>query len=144
MTTSIEIVTLSSVITGCGGNVTTCSRMSTNGAQVIEERQQHVQARRQRAAVAAEPLDDADERLRHDAHRRSSTTITSTTTIPTTISPVSLVLLWDCDGGAPASRGTTRTVTPATDSMRTTAPGAIGGSSSLGVRAVQYSEPTRT
>jgi hypothetical protein len=108
---------------------------------VVEEGQQDVQAGGERAAVAPEPLDDADEGLRDDAnrlqqhdhhehdhdhdddHERAHCSSFGMTT--------------------PGSRRTTRAVTPATDSMRTTAPGGIEGSSSPGVRAVQYSEPTR-
>src|SRR3954470_13037881 len=80
MTESMLTTRLSSVITGCGGNETTCSRRSrsgrtasTNGTTMgrpgVGERDDHGQAGRERARVAAEALDDAGTGLGDDADR---------------------------------------------------------------------------
>ncbi len=66
MTVSMLIVTLSFVITGWGGNVITVSRRSTSGFSESRNGIEDVQAGVERAAVAADPFDDAGERLRDD------------------------------------------------------------------------------
>ena len=66
MTVSIWITRLSSVITGCGGNETTCSRRSISGLHAVDVRDDEREPGVERAVVAAEPLDDAGARLRHD------------------------------------------------------------------------------
>ena len=58
MTVSMLTTRLSSVITGCGGNETTCSRRSISGRTPVDERDDEREPRRQRAVVAAEPLHD--------------------------------------------------------------------------------------
>jgi hypothetical protein len=67
-TVSIPTETLSAVITGCGGKVTTCSRRSSSGRTRSMKGTTIGHARGQRAAVAAEALDDARPRLRDDPH----------------------------------------------------------------------------
>ena len=68
MTVSIWIVRLSSVITGCGGNETTCSRMSSSGRTRSTYGITSASPGSQRALVAAQALDDAGARLGDDAH----------------------------------------------------------------------------
>ena len=68
MTVSMLTTRLSHVITGCGGNDTTCSRRSML-ARTGRRTARGSAARRQRAVVAAEPLDDECRLLRDDAHR---------------------------------------------------------------------------
>src|SRR4051795_1237651 len=93
MTVSMPTTRLSSVMTGCGGNETTCSRRSISGftraphrtprgrarapgrrdgqvdqrLDAVHERDHEGQARVQRALEAAEALDDAGAGLGDDA-----------------------------------------------------------------------------
>ena len=60
---------LSSVITGCGGNETTCSRRSISGRSRSTNGTTIVRPGVERARVAAEPLDHAGARLRDDPDR---------------------------------------------------------------------------
>ena len=69
MTVSIETTRLSSVITGCGGNETTCSRRSISGRSRSTNGTSDREPGRERALVAAEPLDDARACLRDDPDR---------------------------------------------------------------------------
>ena len=66
MTVSMLTTRLSSVITGCGGNETTCSRRSISGLHAVDERHDQREPGVEGALVAAEPLDDAGARLRDD------------------------------------------------------------------------------
>ena len=69
MTVSMQTTRLSSVITGCGGKDTTCSRRSISGRSRSTNGTRMVRPGGQGAAVPAEPLDDAGPGLRHDPHR---------------------------------------------------------------------------
>ena len=59
MTESMLTTRLSSVITGCGGNDTTCSRRSISGRSRSMNGTTSARPGVERAVVAAEPLDDA-------------------------------------------------------------------------------------
>ena len=60
-------MTLSSVITGCGGNADDLLAQVDERPHAVDERHDDRQARLQRAAVAPEALDDAGAGLRDDA-----------------------------------------------------------------------------
>ena len=69
MTESMLTTRLSSVITGCGGNETTCSRRSMSRPHAVDEGDDQREPGRERARVAAEALDDCGAGLRDDADR---------------------------------------------------------------------------
>ena len=68
MTVSIWIVRLSSVITGCGGNETTCLAHVEQRLDAVDVGDHQRQAGVEGAVVAAQALDDPRARLRDDAH----------------------------------------------------------------------------
>ena len=68
MTESMLTTRLSCVITGCGSNDITCSRRSAAGRTRSTNGIDDGEPRRQRARVAAEPLDDSGARLRNHPH----------------------------------------------------------------------------
>ena len=68
MTVSIWIVRLSSVITGWGGNETTCLAHVEQRLDPVDVGHHQRQAGVERAVVAPEALHDARAGLRHDAH----------------------------------------------------------------------------
>ncbi len=65
------------MITGCGGNDTTCSRRSISGRSRSTNGTRIVSPAFERPRVAAEPLDDAGARLRHDPDRPRTATRTT-------------------------------------------------------------------
>ena len=68
MTVSMPTTRLSRVMTDCGGKPTTCSRMSTLTRTLSRTGTSRWMPGSSVPAVAAEPLDDVDARLRHDPH----------------------------------------------------------------------------
>ena len=68
MTVSMDTTRLSSVITGCGGKDTTCSRRSISGARRSTNGMRIVRPGIEGALIAPEPLDDAGTGLRDDPH----------------------------------------------------------------------------
>ena len=68
-TVSTSTETLSSVIIGCGGNDDDLLAQVDQRLDLVDERDDDRQARSERAAVAAEALDDAGAGLRDDPHR---------------------------------------------------------------------------
>ena len=69
MTVSMLTTRLSSVITGCGGNETTCSRRSISGRSRSTNGTTSARPGVSVRLVAAEPLDHARARLRDDPDR---------------------------------------------------------------------------
>ena len=85
MTESMLTTRLSSVITGCGGNETTCSRRSIVARMRSTKGTTSVRPGRERARIAAQALDDCGAGLWDDRIVRARVTKTMRATMMTAI-----------------------------------------------------------